>query len=135
MGLDCELFLDDDKFQNFVCAICLDVFVDPVMLTTCECSFCRKCILGVLEENPETFLNCPIDEKPFTESSIRKPFPFVLNLLKNLQMKCKFSPECDKIILYENFDDHLFNCSFNPLNNILCTKGIYLIFSSIVQPC
>src|SRR6218665_3273864 len=121
MGYDPNLFMSDVT-PELICSICLQIMSDPMMLDKCEHFFCRDCILAKLDDSPM----CPIDRGPFEQSEIRKPFPFIVNLLGNLQMKCRFHPECEDIIKQKEVIDHEFHCSFNPLNNLTCEKCKYL---------
>lgn len=54
------------SFDDYVCSICCDVFVDCVILTHCGHEFCRKCITDYMKIKDQHRIDCPICRKKFT---------------------------------------------------------------------
>ncbi|XP_037033167.1 TNF receptor-associated factor 5-like [Bradysia coprophila] len=120
MGYEVTRFIHkvDDEFR---CAICLDIFQDPVQ-TECEHAFCRECITKSLAINN----CCPVDRRRIRSNELNAPPRIWLNFLNKLEMKCDFrSKGCKDIVKLENFQQHLNNCQYDP-DIIVCDKGCKL---------
>jgi len=84
--------IDESQIQNielfeqfkeeFTCSICLGILKDPFMCSSCEVSFCKKCIDKWSEKNSSCPLKCtPLTLKAISISQKR--------LLDKILIKCK----------------------------------------------
>lgn len=71
-GFPSEIFCRLDNVKSMVCAICLEVYRDPVT-TNCIHTFCKPCF-AVLKVNSQTSIACPCCREQVTmtfESTIK----------------------------------------------------------------
>eukprot|EP00403_Amphidinium_massartii_P002721 CAMPEP_0178380246 /NCGR_PEP_ID=MMETSP0689_2-20121128/5361_1 /TAXON_ID=160604 /ORGANISM="Amphidinium massartii, Strain CS-259" /LENGTH=346 /DNA_ID=CAMNT_0020000377 /DNA_START=76 /DNA_END=1112 /DNA_ORIENTATION=- len=85
MGLGSEELVDPEGVsQTLKCAICYDVFLDPVFSPgKCQHVFCRACIEQALERRPK----CPTCSGDMRRKNLQ-PNLVISNLLDELQSKC-----------------------------------------------
>jgi len=107
-GIDEEFVENSGDFQelvkSFVCCICLDIVKQPMQCQKCESLYCGECweILKIGGKN--CVYNCPA-------SCITGASKFVLELLKNLSLRCELCGR--KGIDYHTFVKHIEGCSLN----------------------
>ena len=107
-GIDEEFVENSGDFQelvkSFVCCICLDIVKMPMQCGKCESLYCGECwdILKIGGKN--CVYNCPA-------SCITGASKFVLELLKNLSLRCELCG-C-RGIDYHTFVKHIEGCSLN----------------------
>lgn len=115
--IEVSQFVDIPKYvlESVTCPIGLGIFNDPVQLTTCPHTFCRKCIEIALENSAK----CPAckvnaNMKDVVINKVAK------DLIDKLTIKCRNSERKEKVE-YENLNRHLNEeCLFS---TIKCTLG------------
>lgn len=121
MGLSQELFIDQPVKEDFLCSICKDVLLNPVVAENCEHLFCKGCI-NEWHRGKET-KTCPVDRGEIVSFSLKKPQRAFLNLLNSLELKCEFNSfGCEEIKTLENIHGHLKICNKNPDFQQPCVK-------------
>ena len=60
----------DEKIEDYQCAICLMLMVEPVDLA-CKHSFCHLCLIDLMDNSPGE-VKCPMDRSPVPESFVLK---------------------------------------------------------------
>jgi len=108
MGIDTALAIDNLK-DEFVCSICHDIVVYPVVISKCEHYFCGSCIRPWIQANA----TCPKDRDPTEEAGLSQPVRFYRNMLAEVRLRCQFSG-CNTETTYEGFRRHEANCRKNP---------------------
>ena len=116
----------DDDLDEFTCAICLGIFVNPVATLCCRQTYCKDCIWEWVSMRK----TCPNDRKPLSKKAL-KPVPRVLvNLLENMKIKCNYEWDgCSHVSRIGDLAQHLSVCEFRP--NQLC-KTCGLIKESVL---
>lgn len=118
-GIEKKRFIEisDQDLDEFVCGICLAVFVDPVVTQCCRQTYCSDCIKEWL-----AFGNsCPNDRKPLNMNQLIPAPRIVTNLMNNLKIKCDFQTNgCKSDIQLNELSNHLHICCYNP-NNVCKT--------------
>jgi len=116
-------FIDTESVTNIpfytsikeivVCNICTGILINPRECTSCQNSFCKKC----LEEWTCLKNSCPYkcEKSEFRDSSRT-----LKNLLEKLQFKCNFCNNEESEILYLNFLSHLSSCEKIKVNCPTC---------------
>ena len=117
MGFDIDDFVSE-VWDDYKCPICLDVLEYPQMLEKCRHIFCKLCIDQILDVKSY----CPLDRQQFVKESIQKPIASFMSGYLELQIKCKFYPDCEEQINIENYYSHCEACFFNPKKNLTCCK-------------
>ncbi len=107
-GIDEEFVENSDDFQelvkSFVCCICLDIVKIPMQCEKCESLYCAECWDLLKTAGKNCVLHCPA-------SCIKGASKFVLELLKNLSLRCEL---CGRTgIDYHTFVKHIEGCSLN----------------------
>lgn len=91
--------------ELFLCGICKDVSIDPILLKECEHYLCRGCVPADIKE-------CPTCESIFSEYV---EIGHALNRVYNsIRLKCE-NNECEEVLTMENYVAH----------SIICPKGTY----------
>ena len=107
---------EDERFKdtisgNFQCAICTNVFKDPVMCSHNEHIFCRTCITKYLTRS-ET---CPTCREPLTVETLRVPPRIVFSCLSEFKVLCDFHDRgCQQLVQPEKLEQHVNECGFAP---------------------
>ena len=102
--------LEKDLIE-LTCAICHEIFCEPVVTQCCRQTFCKSCI----EEWLKTQNTCPNDRKFLSRDQLIQPPRLVLNLLNNIQIKCKYEGKgCEAIPLIGELSRHLQECDHKP---------------------
>ena len=112
---------EDDRFenvvsQNFHCAICLNIFKDPMMCERNQHYFCRPCITRHLENSQR----CPSCQEELTLETLNKAPRIVTDYLSELKIRCDyFSRGCLESLQLGDLERHLKDCGFTP---VLCSN-------------
>ncbi|KAI8929771.1 hypothetical protein BC831DRAFT_442036 [Entophlyctis helioformis] len=97
-----------DVNQNLVCSICFRPFVDPVVTSGCDHTFCRACILRAVQastaaqphdqqqqqqaqqqqQQSDAVGRCPVDRRPLSLASIVPASKIVTNMVNELLVRC-----------------------------------------------
>ena len=86
MGLSDDKLVDADRVPaGLRCAICTDVFRDPVCGVSCTHIFCSTCIGRALATRSQ----CPLCRAAITQTQLRKSQP-IQSLLDDLQVRCDY---------------------------------------------
>lgn len=91
MGIPTSRFTDV-WHEKFVCSICLDVALDPVVVNNCQHIFCRTCI------NTDGMVKCPTCREPFREPNFLHLDDALMGVYQELNMNCP-NPNCHDIPL------------------------------------
>ena len=106
------------------CAVCHNVFTDPVNVHPCGHVFCRACALACAARQPST---CPSCRSPFDVHSLA-PSILARNALDDLRLRCRFGVKedadgkwvaneegCNAVLSLSAVADHEANaCDFTP---------------------
>ncbi|RWS29707.1 dentin sialophosphoprotein-like protein, partial [Leptotrombidium deliense] len=86
--------LDKNRFENLaefggelICSICMDIFDEAYMLTTCGHTFCKICIETWIEER-RNCLNCLLNVGYYREL-VAAPVP-LKNIMSKLCIHCDY---------------------------------------------
>ena len=80
------------------CAACHDIIRRPLLITTCQHSFCLKCILPTLEGKPIDETKCPrCDDNNITPENII-PSKYIQNMLVELASQTNKQDHCSEIM-------------------------------------
>lgn len=110
MGYDVDRFIGKVN-EGLLCCVCRDVLEDPQQ-APCEHAFCRKCILGWLENEA----SCPEDRHPLRPRNLRPLFRYMKNDLLRLRIRCKnFRKGCEHISNLETVSKHEEVCPQQPV--------------------
>ena len=114
---DCyELGYPVERFEiavsrRFHCAICLNVFKDPVMCRRNQHLFCRGCITRHLMN----FQTCPVCMDQLTVDTLSDAPRILTDYLSELRMRCDFYPRgCSQYIKLDDLERHVNDCGFAP---------------------
>ena len=106
MGIEKERFVDRVS-DEFICAICLDVFSDPVQLTQCKHGFCRTCV----QQLPSS-ATCPLCQASFNGAFVECD-RMAKNFLKGLKVICRhWRKGCRDILTVEAEEAHQRECQY-----------------------
>lgn len=79
--------VDGANIESFKCGICHDVLKVPVIIRTCQHTYCRECI----EEWIQTHKSCPKDRKSIKQRDLDHPSRAFRNNYDGLKIKCDFT--------------------------------------------
>lgn len=99
--------------EHYKCARCRAVLHNPHQ-TGCGHRFCQRCILELRELN--TVALCPVDKEVIKSQEVFRDNCCRREVL-NLYVYCKNAPECSAKIILGRYQEHLQQCSFQP---VLC---------------
>ena len=94
--------------EEFKCPICLNFVYNPQKCSKCENIFCSNCIynLNTNCDNNKCPFNCEGPEYIEIDRKLK-------NILNSTEISCCFKKNgCNKIILYENYENHCKNCYY-----------------------
>ena len=120
----------DQELENFVCMVCLDVFVNPVVTQCCRQLFCYKCITDWLRKDN----TCPKDRKPLDLKSLTPAPKLVTQFLDKLKVTCDYREEgCPLSLSLDKLNAHTRVCEFRPGSS----AGMINTFKTFVEchPC
>ena len=112
---------DEERFvttvnQNFICSICFNVLMDPVLCPRNHHCFCRACITKHLENSQR----CPTCADELTVETLAEPQRMVKDILNELNIRCVYkSRGCQEIVQLQYIDQHEATCGFTPA---VCTN-------------
>lgn len=96
--------------EHFICPICLDVLINPIIHIECGNTFCSNCL--------------KLSQCPICQNEISKLYPApknILNYLDELKIKCN---KCNEIMKRNNFNKHLEICIMLEIECVLCNTKI-----------
>ena len=99
-----------ENLDDYKCSICFKFFIEPKRLKNCFHTFCRKCILGVIDSqksnnNTISKYSCPICRNNFIESDIFDCFDLA-KIIETKKIKC----DCGKEFNLNDYNIHFDNC-------------------------
>jgi N-acetylneuraminic acid mutarotase len=98
--------------RRFHCAICLNVFKDPVMCHRNQHPFCRVCITRHLMN----FQKCPVCMDHLTVDTLTDPPRILTDYLSELKIRCDFHPRgCQQYVKLDDLERHVNDCGFAPV--------------------
>jgi hypothetical protein len=115
-GIDIKLLVDEKSqfIEESICQICLNLSINPKHCKSCGKIFCGYCIDNWMKKS-QSCPNC-------RENTFEAPPRILMNFLGKIRLKCHY-PECNKLIFYNDFLDHVNNCDFG---SFLCgTDGCH----------
>ena len=80
-------YVADDVDEELMCSICVDPFLDPVVLSGCEHSFCAPCLKDWLFQN-QSCPSCRAEIAVHDPSSVAPAARLVRNLVDKLVVVC-----------------------------------------------
>ena len=96
--------VSDEELDEFICGICLEVFVNPVVTQCCQQSYCSECIHNWLSDNN----TCPNDRKELSLEGVGRAPRLVYNLLNKMQVKCDFYGNgCESVVKMCELSQHI----------------------------
>jgi hypothetical protein len=117
-GVNCTLL------DEFVCAVCHDVCLEPVQLP-CQHLFCIKCISGAVSARSHQqsgAAQCPVCRQSFHGEDVAVSRP-IWNFLGKLQVACEFSINgCSAVHAVHDAEHHAGGCPFRPLKCRWCPQ-------------
>ena len=116
MAVALEQGYEDEHFEstvsnNFHCAICFNVFKDPVMCKYNEHIFCRNCITKHLA-NSQT---CPSCKDVLTVQTLREAPRIVKDCLSEFRIRCEFFKRGCGFVELGKLERHVMECGFAPV--------------------
>ncbi|CAG2174185.1 unnamed protein product [Oppiella nova] len=86
--------VSDEELDEFICGICLEVFVNPVVTQCCQQTYCNECIHWWLSDHN----TCPNDRKSLSR-----------------EVKCDFYANgCESVVKMCELSQHINSCDYNP---------------------
>jgi len=120
MGYNTDRFVEKQIEDEFICSICHDVLKDPVLVETCEHTFCANCIQHWIKNNR----TCPIDRSEIQNIHLHQPQRSFKSLLGKLKISCDFDKlGCSAVLKLDDLRNHCDNCDFNPNLKRECKSG------------
>ena len=97
---------EETSFRDMMCLLCANVFERPLSITTCQHSFCEKCIKQYLQlkKNETSSLRCPFCQKSFKLQDVKNNQAIYLRAPK---MPCS---RCNSSIKAEDYRNHVRTC-------------------------
>ena len=117
--MDLDIFVDQDKAENFLCQICLLVVKDPIVEHfDCHKSFCQPC-----------FRRIPNSKCPNCRgSTIRRMGPMnpILRdeVYSQLEMRCMNDPQCQETFTVAQSAAHNARCPYRMIACKLCRQSM-----------
>src|ERR1700733_3664702 len=112
---------ENDKIDDIICIVCLDIFYEPVTIENCGHTFCNECIGGWLKLHD----NCPTC-KQACGKTIRNKY-IEINRLNALKYKC-LNGECGKSFEVgmdcRNIREHKILCMYERISCEYCKAEI-----------
>lgn len=113
MGIDTDRFVSKSIDEGLICSICAQVLEKPLMVDTCEHTYCEQCI----KEWYGVDRTCPQCRIPITERQLLTISRYMRNRLNELQLICKFeSIGCTFVSALENIESHEKECLCDEIN-------------------
>ena len=103
-----------EELDQLVCAICMEIFTDPVITKCCGQTYCRKCIEEWLNGR-KTCPNCRCSLTIRVLVSVKA----LANIIAELPVKCRYlSDGCPEVIAFGRLSSHMKTCQYR-----LCKCG------------
>eukprot|EP01084_Bolivina_argentea_P261830 442627_1 len=80
------VFVDPSRAKQFECAICMDIYVEPVQIGCQEHIFCKQCIDQLIVVNGRSF-NCPLCQTKCIADTVTR-VKFIDRQIRDLKVKC-----------------------------------------------
>lgn len=103
MGIPTCRFVDE-MHEQFVCTVCFEVAVDPVVVNGCEHIFCHQCIKA------DGLIKCPTCQERFKEPRWERIKGGLRRCYFALEIKC-LNTSCRQVLDVRTFADHDENCN------------------------
>ena len=97
------VYENDDHDSDFVCSICHDPLMDPVVEPECRQMFCHECLRTWLAQRP----SCPQCQQPTDITRIMLPPHFMTTKLDGLRVVC---PSCGGKCTHKSLHEHVASC-------------------------
>lgn len=98
-------------YSSLHCPICQEVFYDPVITAACNHSFCRLCMMQVLEMDT----HCPLCRSKDTVHY--HPNLALASIIQELLVHCPNRKDgCPAVVKLEAIDHHLKECRYFPIH-------------------
>ena len=111
MGYSKDIFITQIN-HNLLCAICKDIFEDPVCCPEGH-TFCNQCITDWVNRQKV----CPLDRKKLYITLLRKELT-IKNIIDELKVKC-----CNLECAWNGtIETHLYHIGICPLAPLTCDK-------------
>ena len=110
--IDRSLIVDmsEEVLDEFMCGICHEIFVDPMVTPCCRQTYCNECISRWLQSHS----TCPNDRKMLSRSQMSPPARAMINLFNSMKIKCKYHTNgCQHILKVSEMTTHLNECAHN----------------------
>lgn len=102
----------DRQHEQFVCSICIEFAIDPVVMNDCDHIFCKECAVPWIGDACALCNQNLLDPKCFPiKGSIKR-------IYLDLKMRC-LNLQCNVVLEVTNFKDHDDNC---PITFDICTE-------------
>lgn len=98
MGIPSCRFVDKMN-EQFVCTVCCDVAIDPIVVEDCEHIFCRECV------EFDSLVKCPTCQEPFKEPKWTRMKGALARCYFGLEIKC-LNTSCGRKLDVTTFSDH-----------------------------
>ena len=85
---------------EFICVVCTGVVLNPTECKTCSSLYCKACL-------SKEDLPCP---KRCGGQEYGKVNRMIMNAMNKLPFRCQFSPKCDRIVNYDQYEIHYKEC-------------------------
>ncbi len=113
--IDKSLIINYSYFEHlkdrFLCMICSNLLIDPLMCSECEKTFCGKCITQWMSIKEE----CPTGCKK-SSVKIKNVYKVIAEFLNELKLKCKYGCEIPLLA----FISHCNQCEIDHLEDVNC---------------
>ena len=113
MGIPTELIVGSVNVEQYVCAICLDVWYEPRRMSACVHVFCWDCVLRFyrsLIRQGRTPV-CPLCRTEFRSDTLRRVTPALGLLVARLWRRCH-NHGCNEVYRIHNTRNHERSCRF-----------------------
>ena len=113
MGIDSEIF-SEEVSDDLRCSICLEVYDQPIQISSCKHIFCSTCIHKWIERCDHS-PTCPHDRQKITKYMLKSAPKSLKKEISQLKVKCEFRPNgCYAAVKYSEQKQHHNNCEYNP---------------------
>ena len=112
MGIKKELLVSSN-YDIFLCPVCDDVAIDPVIVSCCESPLCGCCFNQTMVSDTDSCKKCHqqvsygIKSVPFQKQLVK--------IYERLQLKCEY---CNQVMTIKEWNDH--DCPLFPTNCVNC---------------
>lgn len=93
----------DKSCEAFICAICLEVSIDPILVNGCQHIYCRQCVTG------RSITNCPTCQLPLSEPKWLEFEGLMSRIYHAFEVKC-LNESCNQLLDIKTYSSHDDNC-------------------------